>query len=90
MLLVSACASTGYERSAGDYAADAEITTKVKAKLLGAKDVKSFDISVVTFDGVVQLSGFVNSQMQMDKATEIAKGVNGVKKVKNDLIQKPK
>jgi osmotically-inducible protein OsmY len=89
ILLGAACSTTGHERTAGQYASDAEITTKVKSQMLTEKDVKSFDISVETFNGVVQLSGFVNSQMQIDKAVQVATAVTGVKRVQNDLIHKP-
>ena len=47
--------------------------------------LKSFEISVETYKGIVQLSGFVDSQKAVDKAGEIARGVKGVKSVKNNL-----
>ena len=87
MLIVSlvACASTSKQEGAGEYVDDSVITTKVKS-LLGADDfLKSFEISVETFKGTVQLSGFVDSQKAIDKAGEIAGGVKGVKSVKNNL-----
>jgi len=83
------CAATGHERSTGTVIDDATITTKVKAALLAEKDVKSFEIKAETFEGVVQLSGFVDSQWQIDKAVQVASRVEGVKSVKNDLIHKP-
>lgn len=64
---------------------DGIITTKVKAALLADSSVKSSDIGVVTRNGEVQLSGFVNSQSQIDRATEVAKGVEGVKNVINEM-----
>jgi osmotically-inducible protein OsmY len=84
-----ACASTRTRESTGEYVDDSVITTQVKS--LFAKDdfFKSFhQISVETYKGVVQLSGFVNSQQAVDKAGEIARSVPGVKSVKNDLIVK--
>jgi osmotically-inducible protein OsmY len=84
----SACASTRTQRSTGVYVDDSVITTKIKAQLAADDFLKSFQISVETFQGTVQLSGFVNSQQAVDKAVEIAKGVDGVKSVKNDLIVK--
>ena len=80
-----ACASTSKQEGAGEYVDDSVITTKVKS-LLGADDfLKSFEISVETYKGIVQLSGFVDSQKAIDKAGEIARSVKGVKSVKNNL-----
>jgi len=84
----AACASTRTHESAGEYVDDSVITNKVKAQLAADDFLKSFQISVETFKGTVQLSGFVNSQKAVDKASEIARSVNGVKDVKNDLIVK--
>ncbi|MBR9988050.1 MAG: BON domain-containing protein [Desulfosarcina sp.] len=90
MLLVglTACASTSKQSGAGEYVDDSVITTKVKTQLAADDFLKSFEISVETYKGVVQLSGFVDSQNAVDKAGEIAKGVGGVKSVKNDLSVK--
>lgn len=90
-LLVAGCAHQhpDHERSTGEMIDDGAITTKVKSALLAEKDVNSFDIKVKTFNGIVQLSGFVDSQWQIDKAVQIATGINGVQKVTNDLIHKP-
>ena len=68
----------------GEKIDDGIITTKVKAALLGEEGIKSADISVVTRDGEVQLSGFVANQTQIDRATEVARGVEGVKNVINE------
>jgi hyperosmotically inducible protein len=87
MLIASlvACASTSKQEGAGEYVDDSYITTKVKS-MLGADDfLKSFEISVQTYKGIVQLTGFVDSQKAIDKAGEIASGVKGVKSVKNNL-----
>ena len=89
-LVVSGCQTSGHERTGGEVVDDAAITTKVKAALLAEKDVNSFDIKVQTFERTVQLSGFVDSQWQIDKAVQVASGVEGVARVKNDLIHKPK
>ncbi|TJY62798.1 BON domain-containing protein [Sinimarinibacterium sp. CAU 1509] len=88
-VLVTACAHEGYERSSGEVIDDSVITTKVKSALLGEKDINSMDIKVETFNGTVQLSGFVDSQWQIDKAVQVASSVGGVQHVKNDLIHKP-
>ena len=84
----AACASTPERESTGEYVDDSVITTKVKSMLAADDFLKSFKISVETFKGTVQLSGFVNSQQAVDKADEIALSVKGVKSVKNDLIVK--
>ena len=90
MLIVSfsACASTSKQESAGEYVDDSVITTKVKSLLAADDFLKSFSISVETYKGVVQLSGFVGSQRAVDTAGKIALSVKGVKSVKNDLIVK--
>jgi hypothetical protein len=84
----AACASTRTHESTGEYVDDSVITTKVKSLLAADDFLKSFQISVETFQGVVQLSGFVNDQKASDKANEIVKSVNGVKSIKNNLIVK--
>ena len=84
----SACASTSKQESTGEYVDDSVITTKVKSLLAADDFLKSFQISVETFKGTVQLSGFVASQKAVDKAGEIARSVKGVTSVKNDLIVK--
>ena len=81
-------ASTPKQESTGEYVDDSVITTKVKALLANDDFFKSFQISVETYKGVVQLSGFVNSQQAVDKAGQIARSVQGVKSVRNDLIVK--
>ena len=88
MLIASlvACASTSKQESTGEYIDDSVITTKVKALLAADDFLKSFQISVETFKGTVQLSGVVGSQNAIDKAVQIARSVSGVKSVKNSLI----
>ena len=85
---LAACASTRTHESTGEYVDDSVITTKVKSLLAADDLLKSFKISVETYKGVVQLSGFVNSQKAVDKASEITKTVKGVTSIKNDLIVK--
>jgi len=84
----TACASTRTHESTGEYIDDSVITTQVKSQLASDDFLKSFQIGVETYQGVVQLSGFVNSQQAADKAGEIARSVKGVKSVKNNLIVK--
>jgi len=83
-----ACASTPKHEGTGEYIDDSVITTKIKTQLAADDFLKSFQISVESRKGIVQLSGFVNSQEAVDKAGQIARGVKGVKTVKNDLIVK--
>jgi hyperosmotically inducible protein len=80
-----ACASTSKQEGAGEYVDDSVITTKVKSLLANDDFLKSFQITVETYKGTVQLSGFVDSQKAIDKAGEVAGGVKGVKSVKNNL-----
>ena len=80
-----ACASTSKQEGAGEYVDDSVITTKVKSQLAADDFLKSFEISVETYKGVVQLSGFVDTQMAVNRAGEIARGVQGVSSVKNNL-----
>jgi osmotically-inducible protein OsmY len=82
------CASTRTHEGTGEYVDDTAITTKVKAAILTDSELKVLQINVETFKGVVQLSGFVNSGQSATKAGEVARGVNGVVDVKNDLIVK--
>ena len=86
--VIAACASTRTQSSPGEYVDDSVITTKVKSMLASDDLLKSFKISVETYKGTVQLSGFVDSQKAVDKADEITKNVKGVTSVKNDLIVK--
>lgn len=83
--LPGGCASTATQESTGEYFSDATITAKVKAAILNEPDLKSTEINVETFKGVVQLSGFVSSQAAVQRAGEVARGVKGVKRVQNDL-----
>jgi len=82
------CASTPTREGTGEYIDDSAITTKVKAAIFNDPSLKVFQINVETFKGEVQLSGFVDSAQSVKKAGEVARGVNGVKSVKNNLIVK--
>ncbi len=73
------------EKSAGDAVDDSAIATSVNSKLLAEKGVPSNDVNVEVYKGVVLLSGFVTTQAQKDKAGGVAKGVSGVKDVRNQL-----
>ena len=87
LLLMAAvgCASTKTHEGTGQYVDDTVITTKVKAAILEEPGLKSSEINVETFKGVVQLSGFVNSSADISTATKVAHAVAGVTSVKNDM-----
>jgi osmotically-inducible protein OsmY len=85
---VAACASTSKQSGTGEYIDDSVITTKVKSQLAADDFLRSFEISVETYKGIVQLSGFVDNQATIDRAGEIAGEVQGVVSVKNNLIVK--
>lgn len=82
------CAATQKHESTGQYVDDSTITTKVKAAIFNEPGLKTLQITVNTYHGVVQLSGFVDSAQSASKAGEVARGVTGVTKVKNDLSVK--
>ena len=88
LLFSLGCASTSTQEGTGEYVEDSVITTKVKAAIFNEPTLKSAEINVETFKGVVQLSGFVKYQADMDKAVEITRSVKGVKSVKNDMRSK--
>lgn len=80
-LSLAACSPTAKTEGTGGYIDDSVITTKVKSALLGEKNLKSTQISVETFKGRVQLSGFVNSRADANQAIETTKQVKGVQSV---------
>ncbi len=82
---LAGCASTQKHESTGQYIDDTAITTSVKAAIFNEPTLKSAEINVETFKGRVQLSGFVSSRANIDRAVQVAKGVNGVKQVGNDM-----
>jgi osmotically-inducible protein OsmY len=85
---LASCAGSEKSESTGEMIDDAAITARIKADMIADKDVKARQINVEVFKGVVQLSGFVNSRAESDKAGAIARSVKGVKTVKNDIIVK--
>ena len=85
---LGACGTTPEKSSTGDYIDDSVITTKVKSQLAADDFLKSFQISVETRKGIVQLSGFVDSKRAVSEAVKVANGVTGVSSVENDLIVK--
>jgi len=85
LMSVVGCSSTPQKEGTGEYIDDSVITTKVKTAIFNESTLKSAEINVETFKGVVQLSGFVNSQADINKAVEVARSVSGVKSVNNAM-----
>jgi osmotically-inducible protein OsmY len=85
LLATLGCASTRTQEGTGQYVDDSVITTKVKAAILGEPGLKSSEVNVETYKGVVQLSGFVSSRDDIQSAVRVASAVSGVKSVKNDM-----
>lgn len=88
MLTLTGCAVTGQQPSIGQIIDDSVVTAKVKAAIFDDPNLESLQISVETFKGIVQLSGFVDSSDALRRAAEITRGVEGVKDVRNNLILK--
>lgn len=88
ILMLGGCASHQKSETAGQYLDDSVITTKVKSAILGDPALKVMQISIETYQGKVQLSGFVDSPQSAKRAGDVASSVKGVKEVKNDLIVK--
>jgi len=85
MLSLAGCASTATHEGTGAYVDDAVITTKVKAAIFNEPTLKSAEIKVDTYKGVVQLSGFVAERQDAATAANVASAVPGVESVKNDI-----
>ncbi len=85
LAVVLGCAPTASREGTGEYVDDSVITMKVKHAILHESTLKSSEINVETFKGTVQLSGFVSSQADINRAAELARGVKGVKSVKDDM-----
>src|SRR5262245_13730565 len=83
--VLSACASHGTKQSTGEYIDDVAVTAKVKTALIEAPETKARDIEVETYNGVVQLSGFVDSTAEKAAAERVARDVAGVQRVENKL-----
>ena len=82
---LAGCASTQKHESTGQYIDDTAITASVKAAIFNEPSLKSMEINVETFKGRVQLSGFVSSRANMDRAVQVARSVNGVTSVADDM-----
>jgi osmotically-inducible protein OsmY len=89
LVLASGCAVTRGQESVGAYIDDTGITTLVKSRFFEDKDVAGSSISVETLNGTVMLSGFAKSTLERYKAETIARGVKGVKSVRNEIAVRP-
>jgi osmotically-inducible protein OsmY len=85
LMSLSACAATDTKESTGQYVDNSVLTAKVKTAIFNEPSLKSSEITVQTYKGEVQLSGFVSSIEQTNKAVEVAKSIQGVTSVKNDM-----
>lgn len=89
LLTASGCAVVRGQETVGAYVDDTAITTSVKARMLEDKSVAGTSISVETLNGTVMLSGFAKSTLEKDTAEKIARSVNGVKAVRNEIVVRP-
>jgi osmotically-inducible protein OsmY len=86
LLSMASCAMTSGQESGGQYADDAAITTKVKAAYVNDPQVSAMQIHVETMKGVVQLSGFAQSAKGEAQAVDLARQVEGVRSVKDNIV----
>ena len=89
LLSVTGCAVTRGQETVGAYIDDTGITTLVKSRFIENKQVDAAAISVETLNGTVMLSGFAKSSLERNTAESIARGVSGVKMVKNEIAVRP-
>jgi osmotically-inducible protein OsmY len=89
LLASTGCAVSRGQESLGAYVDDAGITTLVKSRMAESKLVSATSISVETLNGTVMLSGFAKSATEKSEAERIARGVNNVKSVRNEILIRP-
>jgi hyperosmotically inducible protein len=89
LLTTAGCAVTRGQETTGAYIDDAALTTRIKARFVENKQVDAASIKVETLNGTVMLSGFAKSSVERSTAENIARGVNGVKSVKNEIAVRP-
>lgn len=85
---LAGCAAQQKKQTAGQYLDDSIVTTKVKSAILGDPTLNVLQIGIETYQGKVQLSGFVDSPQSANRAGEVAKSIEGVREVQNNLIVK--
>jgi len=86
--LAAACTATNTRESTGEYIDSSVVSNKVRAAIVAEKGLSILQIDVTTFRGIVQLSGFVDTQHQKDQAAVVARQVPGVREVRNNLVVK--
>lgn len=89
VLITAGCAVSRGQQTTGAFIDDATITSQVKSRMLGDPNVAGTSISVETLNGTVMLSGFAKNTTEKDTAERIARDVNGVKSVKNQIAVRP-
>ncbi len=89
LLSATGCAVTRDQQTVGAYIDDSTITTQIKSRMLNDGNVSGTSISVETLNGTVILSGFAKSSLERSTAEKIARDVNGVKQVKNEIAVRP-
>jgi len=89
VLITSGCAVTRGQETVGAYVDDAAITTAVKARFIDNKDVDAMSIKVETLNGTVMLSGFAKNVAEKNAAESVARKVEGVRAVKNEIAVRP-
>ena len=89
LLTTAGCAVTRGQETVGAYVDDATLTTRIKARFIENKQVDAASIRVETLNGTVMLSGFAKSLMEKTTAENVARGVSGVKAVKNEIAVRP-
>ena len=89
LLTATGCAVTRGQETTGAYIDDAALTTRIKARFIEDKQVDAASIKVETLNGTVMLSGFAKNSAERSTAERIARGVNGVKSVKNEIAVRP-
>ena len=85
LFALAGCAGNAKQESVGEFVDDAVITAKVKSAFVEDKEVSALNVRVETYKGMVQLSGFVSGARESWKAAQLARNVQGVKGVRNDL-----
>ena len=84
-ITTTGCKSSPYKRSSGEYLDDSTLTARVKSALFSDPNVSGFQVNVDAYKGVVSLSGFVDTAAQKARAEDVARQVNGVRQVQNNL-----
>lgn len=89
LLTATGCAVTRGQETVGAYVDDTTITTQVKARYVESRDVAASSIRVETLNGTVLISGFAKNAAERNEAERIARGVNGVRSVRNEIVIRP-